>query len=104
MGAQFRQSTFGGAMLDPDLDPPCRQTDPEVFFDPGESDTHGRGFARLKRERRALALSICSECPLSTRQACLEVALINGERVGVWGGTTPEQRAEMLRRREEVAA
>ncbi|PRX95603.1 WhiB family transcriptional regulator [Allonocardiopsis opalescens] len=62
----------------------CRTVDPEVFF---------------ADEGRALA--ICRTCPV--RAACLEAALEYGEEHGVWGGTTPQQRAA-LRAAQELAA
>lgn len=36
------------------------------------------------------ALSECDGCPV--RLMCLEAALDNRERFGIWGGTTPKQR------------
>lgn len=54
----------------------------------------------------APALAICRDCPV--RAACLEAALaMEGagdarSRYGVWGGTTPEDRARMMRRRKRV--
>ena len=34
-----------------------------------------------------------SPCPLL--EACLNFALVNNERYGVWGGTTPEERIQL---------
>lgn len=39
------------------------------------------------------------ECPLL--QQCLEFALINNEKYGVWGGTTPEERKAIRKERRE---
>jgi hypothetical protein len=54
----------------------------------------------------ATAVEICGRCEM--RAACLARALQAGERLGVWGGLTPEQRAALpnavvipLRRRGE---
>jgi len=42
---------------------------------------------------------ICAGCPVQV--ACLQYALADPELVGLWGGTTERERAEM--RRERVA-
>ncbi len=87
------------AMLEEDLDlsaipenvsPPdhwqekaaCYGLDPEVFFPTTE-------------EEAGLALSYCSVCRV--REACLTWAVRNGERYGVWGGTTEQQRRRLIR-------
>jgi WhiB family redox-sensing transcriptional regulator len=50
-------------------------------------------------ERRAVreqqAKSICATC--TRRDECLAIAMRNRERIGVWGGTTPEERRELAR-------
>ena len=48
-------------------------------------------------EQEAEALAICATCPV--REQCLEQALRDREQYGVWGGTTPEQRRRIARRR-----
>lgn len=58
----------------------CYGIDPEVFF-PTTEDEAG------------LALSFCGVC--STRETCLAWALRNGERYGVWGGMTEQQRRRL---------
>lgn len=61
-------------------DAECRGLDPTVFFtELGEST----------REVKAL----CSRCPV--RADCLDYALTNGERFGVWGGTSERERKRM---------
>lgn len=64
----------------------CAQTDPELWFP-------DKGGSPLTAQR------ICTKCPVAAE--CLEWALTNDERIGVWGGTTPGQRRAM--RREEAA-
>lgn len=67
----------------------CRGMDPDLFFpDRGES--------------LAPAQAICAECIVADE--CLEFALANGERFGVWGGTSERERRRIRRRRREAAA
>lgn len=67
----------------------CRDVDTTVFFHPeGE-----RGSARRRRSDAAKA--ICAECPVL--EACRAHALAVREPYGVWGGTTEEERAALLR-------
>ncbi len=49
--------------------------------------------------RRAKA--ICARCPVT--QFCLELALRNRERHGIWGGMTDRERARYRRRNLRVA-
>jgi len=42
----------------------------------------------------ANARTICNTCPV--KDDCLEHALSNDERHGMWGGTTPEERRRIL--------
>jgi WhiB family transcriptional regulator, redox-sensing transcriptional regulator len=60
----------------------CYGLDPEVFFPTTE-------------EEAGLALSYCGVCPV--REMCLAWAVQNGERYGVWGGTTEQQRRRLIR-------
>src|SRR5438309_2286144 len=60
----------------------CYGLDPEVFF-PTTEDEAG------------LALSYCGICQV--REVCLAWAVQNGERYGVWGGTTEQQRRRLIR-------
>lgn len=41
--------------------------------------------------KSAQAIAICKRCPV--KDDCLEHAVVNGERDGVWGGTGPKGRA-----------
>jgi hypothetical protein len=58
--------------------PACAKYPAEWWFDPASF---------------ASAVEICGRC--SMRPACLDQALRTGERLGVWGGLTPEQRAAL---------
>jgi WhiB family transcriptional regulator, redox-sensing transcriptional regulator len=60
----------------------CYGLDPEVFFPTTE-------------EEASLALSYCGVCRV--REVCLAWAVRNGERYGVWGGTTEQQRRRIIR-------
>jgi WhiB family redox-sensing transcriptional regulator len=46
------------------------------------------------------AKAICSMCPV--RMRCLEFALAEGERFGIWGGYTTLERKELLAERRAV--
>lgn len=46
--------------------------------------------------------AVCARCDV--RDECLEFALQNGERHGIWGGTSERERRRMRRERREVAA
>jgi hypothetical protein len=48
------------------------------------------------------AAEACKGCPVIAE--CLEQALRRGETFGIWGGTTPEQRAEILGLEQAVAS
>jgi WhiB family redox-sensing transcriptional regulator len=63
----------------------CKGEDPRVWF----PSAPGRGSARR-------AKAVCTACP--ARAGCLEWALEANEVEGVWGGTTPAERAEIRRR------
>ncbi|MEV6652073.1 WhiB family transcriptional regulator [Streptomyces sp. NPDC051219] len=60
----------------------CAQTGPEFFFpEPGSST----------REAKQL----CAAC--EGRAACLDYALANDERFGVWGGLSEQERRRLRR-------
>lgn len=66
----------------------CLGMDPEIFFPRTEEDA-------------GPALAVCAECPV--REPCLEYALQNREREGIWGGATERERRRILRRRRRSA-
>ncbi|CAJ59925.1 Putative regulatory protein (partial match) [Frankia alni ACN14a] len=61
----------------------CAQTDPEAFF-----PEKGGSTREAKR--------ICSGCEV--RAECLEYALENDERFGIWGGMSERERRKQRRR------
>lgn len=65
----------------------CAQTDPEAFF-----PEKGGSTREAKR--------ICSAC--GVRDECLEYALENDERFGIWGGLSERDRRRLLISREEA--
>ncbi|WP_327352000.1 WhiB family transcriptional regulator [Streptomyces sp. NBC_01304] len=61
----------------------CAQTGPEFFFpEPGGSVNEAK--------------QLCLAC--EGRTACLEYALANDERFGVWGGLSEKERLRLRRR------
>ena len=68
----------------------CRGIDVEIFYPVTEDDADA-----------AEAKAICEDCPV--RHACLEHALANRERAGVWGGTTERERRRIVRQRRKSA-
>ena len=68
----------------------CRGIDVEIFFPETDDDADTEA-----------AKAVCEVCPV--RQACLEHALAQREREGVWGGTTERERRRILRQRRKSA-
>ena len=61
----------------------CAQTDPEAFFPEKGGSTRD-------------AKRICSSCEV--RSQCLEYALANDERFGIWGGLSERERRKLRKR------
>jgi len=61
----------------------CAQTDPEAFFPEKGGSTRD-------------AKKICSSCEV--RNNCLEYALENDERFGIWGGLSERERRKLRKR------
>ncbi len=61
----------------------CAQTDPEAFFPEKGGST---------RE----AKKVCLSCDV--RRECLEYALSNDERFGIWGGLSERERRKLKKR------
>lgn len=66
----------------------CAETTPHVFF--------GRGGGSSAAAKR-----ICRRCDV--QEECLQFALDNRERYGVWGGKSECERRKLLRQMENVA-
>ncbi len=61
----------------------CAQTDPEAFFPEKGGSTRD-------------AKRICNQCEVKSE--CLEYALKNDERFGIWGGLSERERRKLKRR------
>ena len=72
------------------LDALCAETDPEAFFPEKGGSTRD-------------AKRVCSGC--SVRAECLEFALANDERFGIWGGLSERERRRLrLQQRTGLSA
>jgi WhiB family redox-sensing transcriptional regulator len=74
----------------------CLQVDPELWFP--EKGASARA-----------AKQVCAECPLAAVEfggngRCLEVALLNNEQYGVFGGLAPVDRKRLRAARRSEAA
>lgn len=65
----------------------CAQTDANLWFN------------ELGENTAPLAKAICAQCPV--RIQCLNYALDNNEKHGIFGGTDPRERRAMRRKRRE---
>jgi WhiB family transcriptional regulator, redox-sensing transcriptional regulator len=63
----------------------CRNADPSLFYG------HTSETAAVRQVRVTAAKQVCAACPV--RVDCLTFAEENGERTGMWGGLTGEERA-----------
>ncbi|GAB3846685.1 WhiB family transcriptional regulator [Nesterenkonia populi] len=66
------------------VDALCAQTDPEAFFPEKGGSTRD-------------AKKICGTC--TVKQECLDYALANDERFGIWGGLSERERRKLKKRR-----
>jgi WhiB family redox-sensing transcriptional regulator len=62
----------------------CLGVDPDLFFPERGAST---------REAKA----VCRACVV--RENCLEYALVNGEKFGIWGGLSERERRRLRRQR-----
>ena len=66
------------------VDANCKDKDPDLFFP-------NRGASTRK------AKQICSECPV--QKHCLEYAIVNAEKFGIWGGLSERERRKIRKDR-----
>lgn len=77
----------------------CRTVGVEPFFPEGNGGKHRAAADEAK--------AVCAMCPV--RQPCLQFALDLGgafevaRRAGIWGGTTPRERAAIHRQQQTAA-
>lgn len=65
------------------LDVACRSEDPELFFSDG----------KMSAKQAEAAKAVCARCKVIKQ--CLDYALKEDIRHGVWGGKTPDERSIM---------
>ncbi len=78
-----RKTVDDGEALNWQSDALCAQTDPEAFFPEKGGSTRD-------------AKKICTSCEV--RNHCLEYALQNDERFGIWGGLSERERRKLRKR------
>lgn len=78
----------------------CLEVDPTLWFwEPPEPGAPKKRYDELSTNNQAKL--ICGRCPVQAQ--CLEYAVTNGERFGVWGGTLPRERAQLRAKRKRTA-
>jgi WhiB family transcriptional regulator, redox-sensing transcriptional regulator len=83
-GSPLRPVDDDDAALAWQTDSLCAQTDPEAFFPEKGGSTRD-------------AKKICGQCEV--RAQCLQYALDNDERFGIWGGLSERERRKLRRGR-----
>jgi WhiB family redox-sensing transcriptional regulator len=71
-------------------DAACRGYEPADTF-------HPQGYTGADLFTVAAAKAVCRQCPVVGD--CLSHALDHGERDGIWGGLTPDERREAMAQR-----
>lgn len=69
------------------VDALCAQTDPEAFFPEKGGSTRD-------------AKKVCAAC--TVKQECLDYALSNDERFGIWGGLSERERRKLKKRANQA--
>ncbi len=75
--------------------PACAEVDPDAFF-PKEIELNGELVPSSKYENESGAKKVCSDC--TYKLECLLFA-IKTNPIGIWGGTTEAERAQIRRGR-----
>jgi WhiB family redox-sensing transcriptional regulator len=83
LGVAGAYSDFEEDPLSWQADALCAQTDPEAFFPEKGGSTRD-------------AKRICTGC--NVKAQCLEYALANDERFGIWGGLSERERRKLKKR------
>jgi hypothetical protein len=74
---------------------------PEVRRNP--DGTAAKNWKKHLASDIQIALNLCGECDLPTKERCLSFALDNQIQYGIWGGTTPDDRKVISRRTRVVS-
>ena len=74
----------------------CATDNPEKWFPLFSTGAMQPHDLRMIAEAKA----ICGACPV--RAECLESAMQSGERWGIWGGLTPEERGNAWRKHRKT--
>ena len=69
----------------------CKGIDPSFFFPTGIPGRYGKNVETMEAENK----KACNPCPM--KEDCLEYALNTRQDHGIWGGTTPEERRQILK-------
>ena len=80
---------------------PYAMTLHDAWFGPSEDDPDYKGTV-IPKEYRKTAKGFCLVCPV--KQECLDYAMKNDIRHGIWGGKTPEERTGLRNARAARAA
>ncbi len=83
LGVSGAYTDFEQVPLSWPADALCAQTDPEAFFPEKGGSTRD-------------AKRICTGCDVKAQ--CLEYALANDERFGIWGGLSERERRKLKKR------
>lgn len=70
-------------------DAKCKTLPKAVFFDYNAIGVP----TKVQRQYKATALKTCATCPV--RDKCLEFAVKNNEKYGIWAGMMPKERLEL---------
>lgn len=81
------------ALLDPEVRKPCHGVT-NLFYTWTLGAKHGKPAWSPNID---MAKAVCARCAL--RVDCLDYALETDQQDGVWGGTTPWERARIVKRR-----
>jgi hypothetical protein len=87
----------------PEKEAKCIRFPASRDYDPwfGDSDDPDALDETAEAKQICLGTSDGRECPL--RQQCLEFAMDNNERYGIFGGKDPEERAQLRKQRRETS-
>jgi WhiB family transcriptional regulator, redox-sensing transcriptional regulator len=66
---------------------------PDLHYPPGSTHTSHETFTKTHKPQIEDAKEMCHHCPVQPQ--CLTHALTHNERHGIWGGTTPSERAKL---------